>query len=139
MYFLGEVKNGSGTTILRKVDINDQDLWMSIINNNPDEVTLGISQNEQYLFYTSNIQLSLTVVNTTTGQLIQWYTNNAITADPHSSSAFITSDNSAVYFNQVNNTAAFWKFNLTSNSGDWYSISSGCKLKIIDFSKTKFK
>ena len=73
MYFLGEVNNGSGNAILRKIDINDQELWSNIINNNPAEVTLGISQDEQYLFYTTNNQLSLTVMNTTTGQLIQWY------------------------------------------------------------------
>ena len=66
------------------------------------------------------------------------YTNNAISADPLSSSFYMTSDNLAVYFNKANNTAAFWKFNLTSNSGYSYSILSGCKLKFCDFSKTKF-
>ena len=71
MYFLGEVDSSNGKAILRKVDINDQDLWMSIVNNNPAEVTLGISQDEQYLFYTTNSELSLTIMNTTTGQLIK--------------------------------------------------------------------
>ena len=73
MYLLGEVSNGSGNTILRKIDINDQELWSNVIINNPAEVTLGISKDEQYLFYTTNSVLSLIVMNTTTGKLIQWY------------------------------------------------------------------
>ena len=125
IYTLGEVNGGE--SFLRKIDQNDQQVWIKMYTSNPAEVTLSITNNESILFYTENSNFPLLLINATTGGLFKSYINTSIKSDPLFTSIVVTSDNSAIYFNQASSNCAFWRFPFSTYTATCFTFTGWSK------------
>ena len=133
IYTLGEVN--SGTSFLRKIDKNDQELWIKMYNINPAEATLSIARDESFLLYTQNSHFPLILLDTNTGNLLKSYDNASILWDVRFTIIVVASDNSGVYFNQVNSIASFWRFMFSTSTADWFRFTGWSKFKGIHINR----
>lgn len=102
MYSYGQVVSGADSdTFIRKVDVNQNQIWRKIINTNQAaRFSFDVSQNEAHLFFISAEPtfLEFIQVNAATGVPVRKLKSTAVNGHKEYSQLVVSQDNLVVYF-----------------------------------------
>jgi hypothetical protein len=126
--------NDGQNIIISKRQSNLTFVWaVELINSQIKRYSLITSNDENYLYAIDSENFKIYKISTTDGSVIKSWTDNTFSTDNDSLFLFISNDDSTLYFNAYDDNdevAAFWSFNLSGNEYEYHKFFEMKKLEL---------